>query len=158
MWPPFSVLTPNLQQQFCILVNVALIILTSKLSIAASGILVGSDILLLLFLVTYYKIYGAICGDCGGVMFDSGERQRAYTRLFQWEKRLHRFSREVMLPLAFVYSFIFVVGLWVSASAQDVFQMYQPVLVRDDGVGCAQNALLMDHVFTRSYGKPFVGE
>lgn len=91
-------------------------------------------------------------------MLDSGGRQRVYTRLLQWKKRLHRFGRKVAYPSAVVYSFIFVVGLWMSASAQDVFQIYQPVLVTDDGVGCAENVLLMDHVFTSSYGKPFVGE
>lgn len=45
-----------------------------------------------------------------------------------------------------------------STSLQEVFQVYQPVpSASEELVGCDLDLLLMDHVFSQSYGKPFVG-
>lgn len=45
-----------------------------------------------------------------------------------------------------------------STSLQEVFQVYQPVpSASEELVGCDLDILLMEHVFSQSYGKPFVG-
>lgn len=45
-----------------------------------------------------------------------------------------------------------------STTLQEVFQVYQPVpSPPEEVVDCDLNLLLMDHVFSQSYGKPFVG-
>lgn len=45
----------------------------------------------------------------------------------------------------------------VSLAEQHVFQVHQPVLSGDNGRGCNEDVLLMQHTFGSSYGKPFVG-
>lgn len=64
------------------------------------------------------------------------------------------------MMLSFYLTHFFLLWLHVSrcAARQNVFQVYQPVLTMDEGsIGCSEDVLLMNHVFSSSYGKPFVG-
>lgn len=64
------------------------------------------------------------------------------------------------MALSFYLTHFFLLWLHVSrcTARQNFFQVYQPVLTVDEGsVGCSEDVLLMNHVFSSSYGKPFVG-
>lgn len=45
----------------------------------------------------------------------------------------------------------------LSSATQNVFQVYQPVSTGNGAARCNEDVLLMQHTFSSSYGKPFIG-
>lgn len=94
----------------------------------------------------------------------TGKGKRIYTWIFicAWAQVLEFFGqlRRGDMVLSFYLTHFFLLWLHVTCciARQNVFQVYQPVLTMDEGsVGCGEDVLLMNHVFSSSYGKPFVG-
>lgn len=95
----------------------------------------------------------------------TGKGKRIYTRIFvcAWAQVLEIFKQfrrgDVMLSFYLTHFFLLWLHVLCCVARQNVFQVYQPVLTMDEGtVSCGEDALLMNHVFSSSYGKPFVGK
>lgn len=94
---------------------------------------------------------------------EKGKRISTEIFVYAWVQVAEIFKqlRRGDMMLSFYLTHFFLLWLHVSrcAARQSVFQVYQPVLTMDEGsVGCSENVLLMNHVFSSSYGKPFVGK
>ncbi|KAL4930607.1 proteasome stabiliser-domain-containing protein [Aspergillus undulatus] len=71
--------------------------------------------------------------------------------------------KDSMLATAMLLALAFVIWLYTPpvspiSGLLEVFQVYRPVPIPDPNSSCNEEILLLDHVFTFSYGHPFVGE